>query len=85
MSHCWNDRHLRLGYSGKVLLSMGLDLSAVLMGKDIKRLKREGVDLVREMAEKVRLVKEYRGKEVVRDVFESGDIIRAISHIKAEE
>ncbi len=69
MTHCWNDRHLRLGYSGKVFLSMGLDFSAVLMGRDLKRLKREGVDLVRELAEKVGLVREYRGKEVVRDVF----------------
>ncbi len=30
------------------------------------------------------MVREYRGKEVIRDVFEPGDVIRAISQIRNE-
>lgn len=40
MAQCWNDRHLRLGSPGKVFLSLGLDFSAIVMGRDLKRIKR---------------------------------------------
>jgi len=40
---------------------------------------------VRDLAEKCEGLKEYRGKEMVRDVFEFGEIIRAISQIKLED
>lgn len=40
MTQCWNDRHLKLGQPAKVFLSLGLDFSAVVMGRDLKRIKR---------------------------------------------
>lgn len=55
------------------------------MGADMKRVKREGMQLVRDLSQRVGLLREYRGKEVVRDVVEYGDIIRSLSQIRVDE
>ena len=65
-----------------MFLSLGLDFSGVLLGRDLKRLKREAGDMVRDLAERSGVLREYRGKQMVRDVFEFGEVIRAISQIK---
>jgi hypothetical protein len=52
------------------------------MGKDIRRLKKKAIHTLRELNDKTSSYRMYRGKEVTRDVFQYGDIIRAISQIK---
>lgn len=47
MRECWNDRHVKLHEEGRVFLSMGVDFSIVLFGKDLKRLKKRAIDSVR--------------------------------------
>ena len=47
MRDCWCDRHVKLHEEGRVFLSMGLDFSIVLFGKDLKRLKKRAIDSVR--------------------------------------
>ncbi len=82
MRECWSDRHVKLHEEGRVFLSMGVDFSIVLFGKDLKRLKKRAIDSVRELNDRTSSYRKYRGKEVVRDVFHYGDIIRALSQIK---
>lgn len=52
MHQCWTDRHLKLGNPAKLYLSLGLDFGGILFGRDIKRLKREAGELIRDLAEK---------------------------------
>ena len=62
MQSCWTSRHLKLGMPAKLYLSMGLDFGGVLFGRDMKRLKRDAGEMVRDLAEKCEGLKEYRGK-----------------------
>lgn len=61
---------------------MGVDFSMILIGKDIRRLKKRAIDSIRELNDRTSAHRKYRGKEVIRDVFQYGDIIRALSQIK---
>lgn len=82
MGECWGDRHVKVEEECRLFLSMGVDFAMVLIGKDVKRLKKRAIDSVRELNDRTSAYRRYRGKEVIRDVFQYGDIIRALSQIK---
>ena len=44
---------MQLSQGGKVWISLGVEVAGVLVGKDLKKLRREGVEAVRELAERV--------------------------------
>jgi len=71
-------------FQGTLYLSLGLTLGILLLGKpfDLKRMKSKAIECVRELADKSELAKLYRGKQEARDVFQFGDLIRAITKIK---
>jgi hypothetical protein len=50
MQQCWNDRRLKLSSPSKLFLSLGLDFSGLLLGWDLRRLKRQAGELVRDLA-----------------------------------
>lgn len=85
MHGCWADRHLKLHEESRVFLSLGIDFSLLLSGRDVKQLKKRAIETLRELAERTSSLRSYRGKEVTRDVFQYGDIIRSISQIRLEE
>lgn len=60
-----------------------MDLSLLVVGTDLKRLKKRAIDCTRHLAERVSSLKKYRGKQLIRDVFQFGDIIRAVTQIKS--
>ena len=43
-------------------MSLGIDLSLILMGKDIKKLKKQGIDCIRELKDRLSTYRKYRGK-----------------------
>lgn len=61
---------------------MGVDFSILLIARDVKKLKKKAIDIIRELTDRTSSSKQYRGKQVIRDVFRYGDIIRAITQIK---
>lgn len=61
---------------------MGVDFAMVLAGRDVRRLKKRAIDTIRELNDRTSSHRQYRGKEVIRDVFHYGDIIRALTQIK---
>lgn len=69
---------------GSLYMSLGLSLGVLVYGKhfDLKRMKTKTVNMVRDLSEKVEVMKLYRGKQATRDVFQFGDLIRAINKIK---
>ena len=83
MQECWLDRHLKLQEECSLFLSMGVDFSLLLMSRDVRRLKKRAVELVRDLNDRTSSLRQYRGKEVTRDVFRYGDVIRAITQIRA--
>ena len=76
---------MRVGEEGRLYFSLGLDFSALVVSKELKKLKKMSIELVRELTERMGSLKEYRGKEVVRDVFQYGDVIRSISQIRNDD
>jgi hypothetical protein len=69
---------------GTFFLSLGLSLGLLVYGKqsDLKKMKKEAADMMRDIAEKIQGIRLYRGKQKVRDVFQFGDLIRALAKIK---
>jgi len=69
---------------GSLYMSLGLSLGVLVYGKhfDLKKMKTKTVNMVRDLSEKVEVMKLYRGKQATRDVFQFGDLIRAINKIK---
>ena len=43
-------------------MSLGLDLSLILIGKDLKKLKKQGIDCMRELNDLISGNRKYRGK-----------------------
>lgn len=82
MAECWGDRQVKIHEQCRLFLSMGVDFSMIFIGRDVKRLKKRAIDTVRQLNDRTSSYRKYRGKEVIRDVFQYGDIIRALSQIK---
>ena len=64
-------------------LSNGLSLSLLIVGKDVKKIKKTAIEVVRSLSEKTSSLKMYCGKNEARDVFQFGDIIKAVYQIKS--
>lgn len=71
-------------FNGHLFISLGLTLGLLIFGKvnDIKRMKKQAVDCSRELSDKIQSIRLCRGKKQIRDVFQFGDLIRAITKIR---
>jgi hypothetical protein len=43
-------------------MSLGVDLSLILIGKDIRKLKKQGIDCMRDLNDRLSGYRKYRGK-----------------------
>ena len=49
MRQCWTDKNLKIGNPRKLFFSLGLDFGAILFGRDLKRVKKEAGELLRDL------------------------------------
>ncbi len=52
MCDCWTNRKRKVTDEGVFYFSLGLDFSALVVSKEVKKLKKMGIELVRELTEK---------------------------------
>lgn len=52
MFDCWSKQKFKITDEGVFYFSLGLDFSALVVSKEVKKLKKMGIDLVRELTDK---------------------------------